>query len=197
MDRLAPSAERAQSVNTIVRTASGLVGHSTDVTGLARLWGERDLPVDRPVLVLGTGGAAAAAAHAATGTTIYVAGRRRGAVDELTSELGTLAAGVSWGTAVADAVVVNATPLGMQGEPLPGLVMELASALCDLAYGDHSTPAVAAMEVAGRPVIDGIDVLIAQAADSFRLWTGRSASEGAMRAALENTSRGSREAPNE
>lgn len=197
MDRLTPSAERSGSVNTVVPSEGELVGHSTDVTGIRRLWSEQDFPVDRPVLVLGTGGAAAAACLGVAGSTVYVSGRRFEAVEALVARLGIPLVGVPWGTAVAEAVVVNATPLGMSGEALPERIVPLAAALCDLAYGGESTPAVDEARAAGKKVIDGIDVLVAQAADSFRLWTGRSAAIDAMMAASRKHSSGTPEAPNE
>jgi shikimate dehydrogenase len=197
VDRLTPAAARSGSVNTIVREGSALVGHTTDVSGLARLWTERRIPSDGPVLVLGTGGAAAAACLAVEGTTVYLAGRRPEAVGALATRLGGDLVPLPWGTAVAQAVVVNATPLGMAGEELPERIVSLSSAVCDLAYGEAVTPAVAHATASGKPVIDGLDLLVAQAADSFRLWTGRAASVEAMKRALEKDSSGQSEAPND
>lgn len=197
VDHLTPSAGRAGSVNTIVRTRGELVGHTTDVTGLRRLWSERDFPTDRPVLVLGTGGAAAAACLAAQGSTVYVSGRRPEAVVELARRSGLPLVALPWGAAVVEAVVVNATPLGMHGESLPGRIVALSVALCDLTYGGGTTPAIRDASAAGKKVIDGLDVLVAQAADSFRLWTGRPPSVDAMTAASRKHSSGPSEAPNE
>ena len=74
--------------------------------------------------------------------------------------------------------MVNATPLGMHGEALPPGVVEEAAGLIDLPYGAEPTPAVAAARRLGRPAADGLDVLVAQAALSFRLWTGRGGPAG-------------------
>jgi shikimate dehydrogenase len=52
--------------------------------------------------------------------------------------------------------------------------------LVDLAYGADETPAVAGARAAGLPVVDGIGVLVAQAAASFELWTGVAAPLEAM-----------------
>lgn len=185
VDELTDDARRAGSVNTIVRQPDGeLVGHSTDVTAMRRLW-----PVTwpTPALILGAGGAAAAACLAATGRTLYVSARRPGAVPALSNRLGVSLVEVPWGCAVAEAVVVNATPLGMKGDSLPPRVVPLASGLVDLAYGPEETPAVARAQEAGIPTVDGIEFLVAQAADSFRLWTGRDAPIDAMVAAVRNS----------
>lgn len=186
VDDLDEDARRAGSVNTIVRRPDGtLVGHSTDITAMRRLW-----PANRPspVLVLGAGGAAAAACLAATGQTLYVSARRPGSVPALADRLGIDLVEVPWRTAVVDAVVVNATPLGMENESLPPRIVPLASALVDLAYGEGTTPAVEEARRMGTPTVDGLEFLVAQAADSFRLWTGREPPMQAMADAARNPS---------
>jgi len=80
-------------------------------------------------------------------------------------------------------VVVNATPLGMQGEELPPGVIEAAGGLIDLPYGTEPTPAVALARRRGLPVADGLDLLVAQAALSFELWAGGPAPLAVMEAA--------------
>lgn len=186
MDRLTPEAERSQSVNTVVRDPDGrLAGHTTDVSALRRLWRSEALPQDRPVLILGAGGAAAAACLAVSGSSVYIGARRPEAATALVTDLGLDMRTLAWGVAVADAVVVNATSLGMRGEELPDRVIDLACAVVDLAYGPAETPAVASARRRGLPVVDGLAVLVAQAADSFRLWTGVEAPVDVMMEAAE------------
>lgn len=196
-DELSEDARRCSSVNTVVRLDNGqLIGHSTDVTALRRLW-RRRLPTDHPVLILGAGGASSAACLAAQGRTIYISARRHEAVEGLQRGLARHVVAIPWQSGVAEAVVVNATPLGMHGERLPATVLRLAAGLVDLAYGDTVTPAVDQAESVGLPVIDGLEVLVTQAVDSFRLWTGREPSFEAMYRAARNCSRRADSAPNE
>jgi shikimate dehydrogenase len=183
-DRLDPLAERAGSVNTVVAVAGEAVGHTTDVGGIADVWSP--LPATSPVLVLGAGGAAAAALIARSERTLYLAARNYGAGAELGSRLDLELGEVRWGTPVVGAVVVNCTPLGMEGEELGDEVLDLSSGLLDMAYQATPTPAVARMRSAGRPVVEGLDLLVAQAARSFTLFTGRPAPVAAMRRAAEN-----------
>jgi shikimate dehydrogenase len=155
----------------------GLAGWNTDVTALrAALAGL----AGSVVMILGTGGAAAAAAAAAPGRPVLVAARRESAGHELAQRVDPGVTVVPWGAVVADAVVVNATPLGMQGESLPAGVVEAAAGLIDLAYGVEETPAVAVARSRGVPAIDGIALLVAQAAASFEIWTGRAAPRAVM-----------------
>ena len=93
---------------------------------------------------------------------------------------------IPWETAVVEAVVINATPLGMHGEALAAPILRLASAVVDMAYGDEATPAVLEARELGLPVADGIDVLVAQAADAFRLWTRMEPPVDVMTAAARN-----------
>jgi len=182
-DRLAPEAAACGAVNTLVGAGGQVVGHNTDVGGLhlAREW--RGIPVGGPVLVLGGGGAAAAALVAFAGSDLSVATRRAGAGRALAVLLGIPARETPWGRPVRGAILVNATPLGMHGEPLPEGLVDEAAGLIDMPYGAEPTPAVAAARRLGRPVADGLDLLVAQAALSFRLWTGVEADVGAMRRA--------------
>ena len=183
-DEIDPQASRAGAVNTLVRVGGAVIGHNTDIAGICRAWRRVGLPTGSPVLVLGTGGAAAAALLALEGSEIFVSGRRVGAAAELAVGVGVAATEVDWGSGVAGAVIVNATPLGMRGEALHDAVLAAGTALFDMAYGPEETPAAGMFRGRGQPVVAGTDLLVAQAVESFRLWTGRQADEAAMVTAL-------------
>ena len=117
------------------------------------------LRAERPVIV-GDGGAAAAFRHALPAARVC---SRRG----------------DWPPQVADAdLVVHATPVRDE------VVVRLGpgQTLVDLPYPGSAT-AAAALE-AGATVLDGLDVLVAQGAESFALWTGLPAPVEVMRAAV-------------
>ncbi|MEE9205373.1 MAG: shikimate dehydrogenase [Acidimicrobiia bacterium] len=179
-------ARRAGAVNTLCWRGGSVFGANTDIDGIRDVWERRGLPVDAPILVLGAGGAAAAAMLAREGSEIVASSRRRGAVTELASKIGVTVSEVPWGVAVAGAVVVNATPVGMAGESLPEGIVDVADGLFDMAYGINATPAV--LEADERPVADGIDMLVAQAARSFEIWTGRPAPLEVMETAARDRS---------
>jgi shikimate dehydrogenase len=117
------------------------------------------LPAERPVVV-GAGGAAAAFLQALPQARVF---SRRG----------------DWPPQVHDAdLVVNATPVRDE------VLLELGpgQTLVDLPYPRSATAAAAAQ--AGARVLDGLEVLVAQGAASFELWTGLPAPVAVMRRAL-------------
>lgn len=168
-DVLTPEAARAGSVNTLRLFEGSVEGTSTDV--LAVHDALRTFDDNTPVLILGAGGAARAVAAGIGSRPAYVSARKTGSAQQVAALIPDGAV-VAFGTPVVDAVIINATPLGMTGEPLPGRVTQVASGLIDLAYGTSPTPSVRWMHAEGRPVIDGVEFLAIQAAASFEWWTG-------------------------
>ncbi len=185
-DDAAEVARRAGAVNTLVRVTGRVIGHNTDTVGVQTAWRWGGLPDDGPVIVLGAGGAAAAAVLALEGRDLAVAARRPEAARDLLARLGVTGRVADLGAPARGAVVVNATPIGMQGEELPDAILQEASGLFDMAYGATATPAVQWARREGIPVVAGPDMLLAQAMASFRLWMGRPAPEAAMRRALDD-----------
>jgi len=205
-DVLSEEARLIGAVNTLTWDRSDgsvrLEGHNTDAVGLGRALAEDvgELHGDR-VLLVGTGGAARAAAVALVraGAVVTVAGRDpRGCsaildVVRATDQVGGAARGsvdlqdhVALTAAVAASrVIVNATSLGLAGERLPSPCMGLRTdqVAYDLIYG-HGTPFLAAARAAGAPAHDGLGMLVHQAAASFTRWTGVDAPVEVMRGAL-------------
>jgi shikimate dehydrogenase len=198
-DHLTPEAELIGAVNTLAWTADGLLGDNTDATGLLEaLSAEVSFPPGDGVLVLGTGGAARAAVVAAgrLGASLSVVGRRPEAAAELLA-LGERAGASGEATVdLADEsgvraalrgarLVVNATPLGMQGEalPQPFLELETGQIAYDLIYHPPMTPFLEAAHARGVEGHHGLGMLVGQAAASYRRWTGREAPLGVMSAA--------------
>jgi shikimate dehydrogenase len=183
-DRLDPEAERAGSVNTVLMTEGGVLGISTDIGGIRDVWAA--LPTTGPVLILGAGGAAAAACVALANHPLYLTARRPGRGVALGRRLGLDLGEILWEVPLAGGVVVNCTPLGREGEMLPNRVLALSRGILDMAYGRDPTPAVQELEKRGFPAVRGVDLLLAQAARSFSAWTGQTAPMAAMRKVLEN-----------
>lgn len=202
-DVLTDEARLVGAVNTLTweRTDDGLVleGHNTDAIGLAAALAEDVGPLaEVPVLLVGTGGAAraAAVALARSGARISVAGRdprASAAVLDVVRDvdhLGACAVGTvdllhdaALRSAVEGAtLVVNATSVGLREDHLPEALeaLEAPQTAYDLVYG-VDTPFLAAAWDAGAAAHDGIGMLVHQAAASFARWTGAVAPVAVMR----------------
>lgn len=183
-DSLSAWAERSGSVNTLSLRDTVVHGDSTDCTALAELLGDERFGGYESILILGSGGAAAAAlATIPSRGDFYLAARRRAPAERLTGRLGGEV--VPWGTAVAGAVVVNATPLGMQGEHLPRGIVDAAAGLIDLPYAGEETHAVGVAKQLGISYADGHEFLLRQAIASFTSWTGARIEVEALQRVLE------------
>lgn len=198
--RLTADAALAGAVNTLYWDDDTLVGANTDISGLVRILRD-DIGVGGgdTIEIFGSGGSARAAAVAAgqLGLRVRVTARRTDAaatVATLAARAGSAVPESPAGTPGAAApatdarprVVVNATPLGMHGEPLPPPYLALATdqTALDLVYAPSTTPFVTAARQRGARAIDGRTLLVAQAADSFTCWTGRTAPTEVMTAAV-------------
>jgi shikimate dehydrogenase len=195
MNDLSPEAERAGAVNTIVSEGSRLIGTNTDGPGFIRFL-ERDAGVDPSgarILVLGAGGAARAVVLAMSdaGADVTVAARRRDQADHVAA-LAKKGRTVPFDAAAIDAelddnsIVVNATPVGREGETLPFEATRLGKGhvVVDLIYHPETTPLVRTARDRGAKAFNGIGMLVHQAALSFEAWTGVAAPLEAMRAAV-------------
>lgn len=183
-DRLTPQAERCGVANTLWRRDGLLHGHTTDPDGVTFAWEDARLPNDAPVLVLGAGGAAAAALVALEGRELRVSARRPQAAAALAGGPVEGVGTAEWGRPVPGAVVVNATPLGLAGESLPEGVLAEAAGLFEMNYGHGPTPAMRTVREAGRPVATGEMMLVGQAVTGFRIWTGKTVPAPALLRAL-------------
>jgi shikimate dehydrogenase len=196
LDRLDPLAARIGAVNTIVHEADGtLTGYNTDAPGflepLRPLLGREHL--FRMARVLGTGGAARAivAALAAENIVIVLAGRdpakARALLDELDPGGEHHAVDIAHFAEPTDFafddragcfdVIVNASPLGMAGQPPLAFDFSHAppgSIVYDIVTHPADTPLLQQARAAGFRTVDGLAMLIGQAAEAFEKFFGAS-----------------------
>jgi shikimate dehydrogenase len=192
-DELSLGASALRSVNTVtVKTDGRTAGDSTDGDGFMRSLVEADVDVaGRDVLVLGGGGAARAVAHALAGAGAHVAVSARRAVAAQAAAALAPGAAIDWsnraGAASAVDIIVNATPVGMAGDPslpLPEHVLGVGQVAVDLVYEPLETPWLAAARAHGAQPVSGLGMLVHQAALQVELWSGEAAPIDAMRAAV-------------
>jgi shikimate dehydrogenase len=192
---LSDRARRCGSVNTLIRDGDGWRGDSTDGAGLLGDLRRRHGfdPQGRLILLLGAGGAGRAAAFAlaeAGAQDLVIANRTHERAEALAGAL-PAARAIAWGDlaqAGAFDLVVNATAAGHAGTGfvLPPALFADASALAyDLSYGPAAQPFLAAAREAGAArAVDGLGMLVEQAAEAFALWHKRRPDTDAVYAAL-------------
>ncbi len=206
LDRLDDTAAMTGAVNTIVNDGGVLTGYNTDGIGFIRALEEVTIPSYREtsVLLLGAGGAARSVALALAGKgvraiTIINRGRQRAeelkemlgrAYPELPVEIRLFNEEIN-GLLKDNMMVINATPLGMEGnlKALPVAVDTLTEdhVVCDLVYVESSqTPLLAAAAKKGATILGGQGMLLHQGAEAIHLWTGKEPPVEIMRQAIES-----------
>lgn len=201
LDEITPDARAIGAVNTIIVQDGKLVGHNTDSGGfLGALQGAGFEPAGRRALVLGAGGAARAVAYALAqaGSAIVVCNRTAQRAAELAHRIRSTGIGVHVGWASYKGLaglplsdfdlLVNATSVGMwpktDASPWPPtLPIPSRWTVFDLVYNPVQTRLLAQARAAGATPIDGLEMLVRQGAEAFRLWTGLLPPTEAMRAA--------------
>ena len=190
--RRTPLAERVGAVNTFWVENGALVGDNTDVGGFLHLL-ERTAPdIDRtrPVALLGAGGAAAgvlAALEQAGFRDVGVHARTSERAVSLCTRFAFARAHASLDDLVSSAgVVVNATPVGLDGAAVPVDAARLAddAVVLDLIVRLDETPLVREARARGLRAAGGLEMLLAQGALSFERWFGIAPDWDAMRASL-------------
>lgn len=198
LDDLTDDAAALHAVNCIARVGTRLVGHNTDGAGFVdSLLVDEGIEVEGlRVVVLGAGGAGRAVAHAlgqAGAREVVVVNRSPEPAERAVALAGPAArVGRPEDAASAD-LVVNATPLGMgvvvtadgEPEPLPldPSLLAPGQIVADLVYHPATTPWLAVAREQGLRTVNGLGMLIHQAAHAFRLWTSEEAPLEAMSAA--------------
>ncbi|MCF6354956.1 MAG: shikimate dehydrogenase [Candidatus Polarisedimenticolaceae bacterium] len=185
VDELSPRAASAQAVNTIIQLDDGrLRGDNTDGIGLVRDLQENQgaILADARILLLGAGGAARGVLRPLLESRpkqIVVANRTASKAITLASDLATLGAvdgcGLDELAGKKFNLIINATAAGLTDRvpEIPDDLLEDQGWCYDMMYGDNPT-AFARWGLAhgAARVIDGLGMLIEQAAESFYLWRG-------------------------
>ena len=193
LDELSPEATELGAVNTVVFREGRAIGHNTDWSGFLAGF-RRGLPdaAVNEVVLLGAGGAGTAVAF----SLVRLGVRRLTVVDTVMERAERLASVVQHAFAdgrlhatievahtvqdVSDQVaaadgLVNATPVGMSGEretPLPAALLSPRMWVADIVYRPLETQLLREARRLGCRTLDGGGMVVAQAAEAFRLITG-------------------------
>lgn len=190
LDKLSPTAERLGAVNTVTRQGARLLGESTDGPGFldAIRQDEGFDPDGRRCVVFGAGGAARAVVLAladAGAAEVVVVNRTAERASEAAALAGAVGrVGEPSEVGAAD-LVVNATSVGMGDGRVPfdPALLGKGQLVVDLVYHPAVTPLVAEARAHGATAVNGLGMLLHQAAHAFRHWTGQEPPLPAMSAA--------------
>lgn len=192
LDELTPVAKQLRAVNTVINRSGRLIGDSTDGGGFINALADEQVSVKgKRVAVLGAGGAGRAIilATANEGAEVVVFKRQNGTFNELKQRL------ASWSDHIrvlpyededqmaaelqqAD-VIVNTTNLGMVDDtrspvsPQVMAVLHTGQIIADAIYAPLETPFLAQAKQQGCHTMNGLGMLVQQAAGSFNRWTGQ------------------------
>jgi shikimate dehydrogenase len=199
VDELDPAAHSLRSVNTVSWDGDRLVGSSTDGAGFVAALAEVGVDVaGARVAIIGAGGAARSVIDALgrAGTKDITVLNRSAENAERAAQLSPAASiGIVSDVTRAD-IVVNATSVGMGVDPHAALPDDLAcdpallhsaQIVVDLVYHPLRTAWLAAADELGARTVDGLGMLIHQAALQQQCWLGRLPDVEVMRAAAEAT----------
>ncbi|HYC63277.1 MAG TPA: shikimate dehydrogenase [Reyranellaceae bacterium] len=198
LDEVSEEARQIGAVNTVTIGKDGrTTGYNTDRIGFRRSLEEtfgREAVEGKTVLMVGAGGAGRAVAFALSdlGVRELLIHDNRTAQAEAVAEAITRHVGGGRARVVADpaavlgsvAGVVNATPVGMTG--IPGVPLDVATLgaivwVADVIYSPLETELLKHARARGARTMGGAGMCVHQAAESFRLFTGRTADVERMR----------------
>lgn len=170
LDKLDPEAQEIGAVNTICFTSSGIKGYNTDIIGFRESLRPLLLPHDKKALILGTGGASKAVAHALETLDIqfkYVS--RTPTLDQLSYTA------INADLLTEFTVIIQCTPKGTfpniaDAPDLPYSELGPNHLLYDLIYNPEMTSFLKQGKARGARVKNGLEMLQIQAEAAWKLW---------------------------
>jgi shikimate dehydrogenase len=186
-DDATESARAIGAANTITARDGRLEADNTDWIGVLRTLEPLGPWRGRRATVLGAGGAARGVVHAlrTLGLEVCVVNRTVSRAERLVADLG----GRVGGANEPFDLLVNATAVGMQPEsdatPLAAERLRPHATVFDTVYRPLETRLLREARERGCRVQDGLDMLVHQAVEQVRLWSGKTPDAAAMRRVAE------------
>lgn len=191
LDNIDETAKKIGAVNTIVNEGGKLIGYNTDWIGAVVPLEKRTNLKGKKVAVIGAGGAAKAVVFGLTkrGARVKIFNRTIKKAKELAEEFNCEFSDLSnlEGVSRMD-IIVNATSVGMNEDksPLEKKYLNKNQFFFDCVYSPVETKLLKDAKSKGAEIIYGIEMLLYQAVEQFKLYTGLDAPVEAMRKVLIN-----------
>lgn len=191
LDWIEPVAKEIGAVNTIVIQDNELHGYNTDAPGFISPLRNKFGSLTRArCAIIGAGGGARAALWALQkeNARVELFVRDVAATTLLAEEFGADCNTLAGASFEGFDVVINATPLGMKGAqqdatPVVAKQLRHVRLAYDLVYNPLETRFLREARTAGCETLAGVEMLVAQAVEQFKLWTGQTPEVEVMRAA--------------
>lgn len=190
LDEIDPLARRIGAVNTIVNDNGRLKGFNTDAIGALNALEEKIKLPGMTCLIIGAGGAARAIGFMLQEQDVAVSivnrSRKRG--ESLAASLGCPFMPLDEIGGAKGGLLVQTTSVGMYPNidqcAVPENILEQGMVVMDIVYVPAETRLLKLARNRGCVTISGVDMLIHQGAEQFRLWTGFDPPFASMRHAL-------------
>lgn len=193
LDEVSEEAKYIGAVNTILNEQGKLKGFNTDAYGFVKSLKEDNISLkDKFILLLGAGGAAKAVAYGVLkeGANLFIFNRtysRAYKIKESFIQIGKIDVIEQIKPEIMEKfhIIINATSLGLKKDdpmPLDPALLKKGQTYVDLIY--IKTPLLKEAENQGCKVIDGLGMLLWQAAKAFEIWTSIPAPVGVMKKIL-------------
>ncbi len=170
LDEISDEAKKIGAINCVQISDGKLKGYNTDVVGFAASFLPMLTHTNNKALVLGTGGASKAVQYVLSQNNIpYQLVSRQSSNDSISYEA------ISKATLKEYNIVINCTPLGMvpKEATFPNIPYQYVTAhhiFYDLVYKPSETVFLKKAKEQGASVLNGFDMLLAQAEENWKIW---------------------------
>lgn len=204
LDEIDEVARYIGSVNTVLKEDGALKGSSSDGPGALKALGDYGAdPAGKPILVLGSGGAARAVTFTLATMDdppeISILGVVPDELDNLVRDLKEKTSASVTGRRLDDAslrrgaadaeIIIHCTPVGMhpriEDTIIPKELLRPEQVVFDIVYTPRETRLIREAKSVGCKTIPGLEMFVNQAVVQFELWTGESAPVDVMKSVVE------------
>ncbi len=194
LDEVSEHVKKAGAANLVYWDGDKLCGDNTDIIGFMQPLMQKKVPAEyKKVLILGAGGAARAAVvglHDLGYSDITVTDIVADLPEALAKEFNLKTVAWEERDKVEAQIIVNSTPLGMQGKfegqtPYEQAWFKGKGIAYDIVYTPYNTKFRQEAEKAGWESISGREMFIGQANAQFKIWTGKDLSDRAKQAVID------------
>jgi len=198
LDKLDPTASKSNAVNTVKNDTGKLIGYNTDIYGFIQPLYTRNIDFKgKKVLIIGAGGAAYAIVTSLSYEKgiekIILVNRSSDKASKLVEHALKLGLNIhkedfenlSQIASQSD-LIINSTSIGLNNEssPIERNYINPNSLVYDIVYKPIVTDLLRKAKEVNARVVYGYEMLIAQGAQAFKIWTGCDAPINAMKNAL-------------